>query len=260
MDRAAVNSDHIGKSCIFIRDIISLCPVYGSKHTDPKEKAFAASSAGRSFTGAALVELPGVHTAVFGCHWNHYVFNLSVVCNLSGTLVFRKKLQLRAVITAILILAGVVITIPDFTVNSRYLQGILIGMGSAVSYAVLTTMNKQFTQTYTGSVIAMYEQGIAALLLLPSLLFIKASFTLPDIALLALLGVLMTAVAHTLFISSLKGISAQTAGICSSMETVYGILLAMLVLGEIPSLRECVGAVVILSVVIYSQKTEAAAG
>jgi len=106
----------------------------------------------------------------------------------------------------------------------------------------------------------MYEQGIAALLLLPSLLFIKASFTLPDIALLALLGVLMTAVAHTLFISSLKGISAQTAGICSSMETVYGILLAMLVLGEIPSLRECIGAVVILSVVIYSQKTEAAAG
>lgn len=175
-------------------------------------------------------------------------------------LFFRKKLQLRAVIMAILILAGVVITIPDFTVNSRYLQGILIGMGSAVSYAVLTTMNKQFTQTYTGSIIAMYEQGIAALLLLPSLLFIKASFTLPDIALLALLGVLMTAVAHTLFISSLKGISVQTAGICSSMETVYGILLAMLVLGEIPSLRECIGAVVILFVVIYSQKTEAAAG
>ena len=37
------------------------------------------------------------------------------------------------------------------------------------------------------------------------------------------------------------------------METVYGILFALLLLGEIPSIREIVGAVIIVGVVVAAQ-------
>ena len=75
-----------------------------------------------------------------------------------------------------------------------------------------------------------------------------------DLALLLFLGVVTTALAHTLFISSLKSLPAQLAGICSSMETVYGILFAFMFLREVPSVREIIGAAIIVAAVVFAQK------
>ena len=80
--------------------------------------------------------------------------------------------------------------------------------------------------------------------------------TLPDLGLLLVLGVVTTALAHTLFISGLKTLPARTAGLCSALETVYGILFALLLLGEVPSLREVIGCLLILGAVLASQLTE----
>ena len=45
---------------------------------------------------------------------------------------------------------------------------------------------------------------------------------------------------------------AQTAGIISGMETVYGIVYALLFLREIPTGREILGGIVILGVALYT--------
>ena len=103
------------------------------------------------------------------------------------------------------------------------------------------------------AVIAFYEQGWAALWLTPSLFFLSMRPTLTDWGFLLFLGIITTALAHTLFISSLKSIPARLAGVISSMEAVYGILLAFVLLGETPSLREIAGGTVIIGVVIFSQ-------
>ena len=50
----------------------------------------------------------------------------------------------------------------------------------------------------------------------------------------------------------MKHVRAQTAGIIASLESVYGIISAALILGEIPSLRELVGGAVILGTAAYS--------
>jgi drug/metabolite transporter (DMT)-like permease len=72
--------------------------------------------------------------------------------------------------------------------------------------------------------------------------------------LLLFLGVITTALAHTLFIASLETLPAQLAGVCSSLETVYGIIFAFLFLREIPTVREIIGAVVIVGAVIIAQR------
>ena len=61
-----------------------------------------------------------------------------------------------------------------------------------------------------------------------------------------------TAFAHSLYVSAQKSVRAQTAGIISGMETVYGIFYALIFLGEVPSVRELAGGVVILGVAMYS--------
>ena len=45
---------------------------------------------------------------------------------------------------------------------------------------------------------------------------------------------------------------AQTAGIISGMETVYGIIFAFVFLREVPTVRELIGGAVILGVALYS--------
>jgi drug/metabolite transporter (DMT)-like permease len=64
--------------------------------------------------------------------------------------------------------------------------------------------------------------------------------------LLVILGTACTAVSHTLFIKGMRSIKAQTASIISSLEPVYGIVFAFLLLDEIPSLRTVAGGCIIL--------------
>ena len=169
-------------------------------------------------------------------------------------LMFHRKPEIRNIILAIIILIGVLITIPEFSLESRMFIGILIGMISALAYAMLTIMNKSITARYSGTVTAFYEQTTAAVVLFPFILRARLQPSASDIGLLLFLGVVTTALAHTLFISSLRSIPAQLAGICSSMETVYGILFAFIFLGEVPSVREIVGAAIIVAAVVLAQK------
>ena len=165
----------------------------------------------------------------------------------------REKLNGRNVFIAVLIIIGVLITIPEFSLDNNMFKGIMIGMISPIAYAFLTLLNKGFTQRYTGTQISFYEQAVAALVLLPFVLGADIHPTMRDIGLLIIFGTVTTAFAHTLFISCLKHVPAQLAGICSSMETVYGILLALALLGEVPSMREIIGGVIITAAVIYAQ-------
>ena len=72
------------------------------------------------------------------------------------------------------------------------------------------------------------------------------------------MGCVCTAFAYSLYVSAQKGVKAQTAGIISGMETVYGIVYALLFLGEVPSVREIVGGTVILAVALTSSLVKAA--
>ncbi|MBD0270020.1 MAG: EamA family transporter, partial [Cyanobacteria bacterium Co-bin8] len=67
-----------------------------------------------------------------------------------------------------------------------------------------------------------------------------------SLGLLLVLGVLCTALAHTLFIESLAVLRTQLASVISALEPVYGILLAVVLLGEIPNARTLAGGLLIL--------------
>ena len=64
---------------------------------------------------------------------------------------------------------------------------------------------------------------------------------------MAAIGFVCTAIAYSLYVSAQKGVRAQTAGIISGMETVYGIIFAF-----VPTVRELIGGAVILGVALYS--------
>lgn len=206
--------------------------------------------------------------AILAVHWWAFLQSIQLSTVAIGTITFssyplfvvlmepllrKTDLDRRNLLLALLILAGVLLTIPEFSLGNRTVQGILIGELSALCYAILTFQNESFSRSYESLSIAFYEQAVAAILLLPFALSIDWEISFRTIGLLALLGIVTTGFAHTLFIRSLRVLPSSTAGLISSMEMVYGILFALLFLGEIPSAREIAGGLMILAAVILTQ-------
>ena len=167
-------------------------------------------------------------------------------------LFFKEKIKLSDVMIAIVTLLGVMLVIPKFQLGNSSTQGVMWGIISGFTYAILSMLNRKFVKEYPSIVIAFYEQFIATIVLIPFLFLEKPVFSLKDILLLVLLGIVFTGICHSLFINGLKNIKTQTAGIISSLEPVYGIIFAAFLLREIPTLREILGGVIILSTVFYS--------
>lgn len=167
-------------------------------------------------------------------------------------LVTRQPLRGMDVLLALLTLAGAALVVPSFALANSTTQGVLWGLLAAGSFAVLALFNRHYVRRYSSLLVAFWQQASAAVVLLPLLLVYAQPASPADLLLLAVLGVVFTALAHTLFIQGLSSVKAQTASIISSLEPVYGILFAALLLGEIPALRTLVGGAVILGVVVYS--------
>lgn len=166
--------------------------------------------------------------------------------------VFRERLRLRNVVIAFVTLLGVALIIPTFELSNNITQGVLWGIVSGFTFALLSILNKKYVNKYSSLVISFYQDGVAALVLLPFMLVQSPVLSGFDIALLALLGVLFTAVAHTLFIKGMSTIKAQLASVIASLEPVYGIIFAALLLNEIPSVRTIIGGIIILATTFYA--------
>lgn len=204
---------------------------------------------------------------IMAIHWTAFMQSVQMASVAIGTItfstfplfvtfiepvIFKEKLRAKSVICALLMLLGVFILVPaDGSGNT--VSGILVGMVSALTYALLSLLNRRFSSRYAGSVVCFYEQFIATIVLFPFILAAPPQLTGKDLALLVLLGVFCTALAHSLFVSSLRKVRVQTAGIISGgMESVYGIILAFLLLGEPPTTRELIGGIVVIAVTVYT--------
>jgi drug/metabolite transporter (DMT)-like permease len=163
-------------------------------------------------------------------------------------LFFREKLYTIDVVLALIALAGVVILVPNFDPGNRATQGVLWGIASGLTFAILSLLNRKYVRRHSSLTIALYQDLFAAVALLPFVVSEWPVFTLTDVLLLGVLGVLCTAVAHSLFIAGLHGIKAGTASMIACLEPVYGAILAAVFLDEVPSVRTILGGVILLGV------------
>ncbi|MCX6566496.1 MAG: DMT family transporter [Candidatus Aminicenantes bacterium] len=161
-------------------------------------------------------------------------------------LFFRARISRLHVALSFVCLAGVFLIIPHFAWSDRVFQGVIYGLGAGATFSLLSIFNRKLSFRYASPVVAFYQDAFAALFLLPVAFLKPFALSGRDIALLAILGLLCTAVAHTLFIAGMRRLSAQTASIISALEPVYGIVFAALLLREWPVARTILGGLVIL--------------
>lgn len=167
-------------------------------------------------------------------------------------LFFKQKPNKKDLITAFATTIGILLIIPKFTLGNNITLGALYGIVSGLSLASITVLSKKYSNNYSGFTSAFYQNLVATIVLIPIFSILKPNITPHDLGLLALLGTCFSAIPHLLLLLSLKNIKAQTTSIILGLEAVYGILLAMILLNETPSLRTILGGTVILATSAYA--------
>jgi drug/metabolite transporter (DMT)-like permease len=160
-------------------------------------------------------------------------------------LFFKEKIELSTLFFTLLCVVGIFLIVPRFDLADSVYQGVLWGLLAGFTFSILTILNRKLAQTHSSLLIAFYQDFWATIFLLPFFFILRPHLEKRDIFLLLILGIFCTALSHSLFIKGMRLIKAQTAAIISSLEPVYGIILALLILKEIPSLRTILGGMVI---------------
>lgn len=164
---------------------------------------------------------------------------------------FRERYSARALAAAALITGGVALMVPQWSMGNATAQGIGWGVVAGFTFALLSLINRQLVMKHDAIRLALHQDAFAALLLCLALPLMDLELSAGDVALLGVLGVFCTALAHALFIQSMRRLPARTAAIVSNLEPVYGIILAALLLGEMPAPRTLAGGGVILLGVLW---------
>jgi drug/metabolite transporter (DMT)-like permease len=161
----------------------------------------------------------------------------------------------REALTTLLVSAGLLVLVPSFEWRDSVVQGLAWGLASAFTFALLAVRSRRYAATHAPSVVALWQNLFAAFTLAPFVWVGRAAIPAispRDLLLIVVLGLACTALAHTLFIASLRRVSAHVASVVAALEPVYGIALAALLLHEIPTARTLVGAVLIVGAALYA--------
>lgn len=202
---------------------------------------------------------------LMGVHWVTYfyalqmsnvaigmlsMFTYPVLTAFLEPILLKTKFQKIHLLLGALVLFGIYFLIPDFSLANSYTIAIIMGVFSALVYALRNLLMKSKVAKYDGSMLMSFQTGIVGVLLLPAFLFTDFSEVVSQWQTIVTLALLTTAIGHTLFLASFKHFTITTASILSSVQPVYGIIIGAIFLSEFPTWSTIFGGVLILTAVV----------
>ena len=170
---------------------------------------------------------------------------------------FKRKIISYEVIFGLIVIIGLYII---FKVESEYLSGILFALLASFLGALFSIFNGMLVKSNNASVISFYELLFGVLFITIYVLFTdgfdNTFFKLSgsDWTYLIILASICTAYAFIASVHVMKWISPYTLMLTTNMEPIYGILLALLILGEKEYMSPTfyLGAIIILLTVVLN--------
>ena len=135
---------------------------------------------------------------------------------------------------------------PHFT--RRMLIGDLLALGSAITFGLYSVAGRSQRESYPLFTYATAVYGLAALWMLPvaAANLTPEGYTLVPILSVIALAILPLGIGHTLYNAALRRAHATSVNLIATQEVTGGVLLGILLLGEMPGVNEIVGMVVTL--------------
>lgn len=173
-------------------------------------------------------------------------------------LVFKKSWKAVSFVLVLLSSLGIYLILPEWNWESNYSQGAFWGVMSGLSFSIIIIYNRYLllkneqNEKNKALNITFFQDAFAMICLTPLLFFFLEPINTISWLQLVILGLVFTALAHLLYVNGLKNIEARTASLIANMEPVWGILFAVLLLGESLDLSIFIGGVLILCSAILS--------
>ncbi len=224
---------------------------------------------GFSFTLARKDILAIALSGVFmGLHWITYFYSLQlsnvaigmlslftypVMTSLLEPVFLKTQFSKMHLLLGVLVLIGIYFLAPTFDTENDYFLAILIGLLSALCFAIRNLLVKTKIASYNGSVVMWYQTLVVAIMLIPAYFIFDINGFIAQLPYIGMLAFITTALGHTMFLFSIKRFSVTAASLMGSVQPIYGIILGIIFLNEIPGWRTVLGGSLILfSVVVES--------
>lgn len=168
--------------------------------------------------------------------------------------VFRERILAGERVLLGCVTLGLVLVTPSFDVGDRGTAGLLWGLASGLSFALLAMTNRRAARGMAAVQVAFWQNLVVALVVGPFALARMAAPAPAGWLWLAVLGVFCTGLAQTLFVKSLDGLNARSAGMIIALEPVYAIACAWWLFGEQPSARVLAGGALIVGAIVAAAR------
>ncbi|MGY5355458.1 DMT family transporter [Wenyingzhuangia sp. IMCC45467] len=219
---------------------------------------FDASKDGKLFLISAILQ---------GGHWITYfyalqlagaglgiisLFTYPIFTTLLEPIIRKTSFNPKHLFLGLLVLLGLYILTPEFSMGNQTSLGIGFGVISAIFYAIRNILMKDLVAKHNATKLMFYQTGLIAILLAPIFVFIPLDIEAysSQLSHLLILGIFTTAVGHTYLVSCFNNFSATSASLLSCIQPLYGSLLAFVFLHEIPTIATVTGGLMIISAVV----------
>lgn len=221
------------------------------------------------FSGTAI----GINWILLFESYNHTTVAKATLCYYLAPIFFviispfvlNEKMTVKKLLCTITALFGMILIsgVIDSSFNKNIFingewKGIFLAVGAAVFYAIVMVLNKKTHDI--GSFDKTIVQLItAAVIILPYSLAAEtlnlASLNPKSIIMTAVVGILHTGIAYTLYFSAVKELPAQSTAVLSYIDPAAAMLLSVLLLNETMKPLNFVGAAMILGAAMISELT-----
>ncbi len=162
-----------------------------------------------------------------------------------------EKFDAITIFSLLLSLFGCFIAVTSGSTLALNLKGwaILTGPISAFTFAYQIVATKHLLKRYSIWTVLIYIFGFSTLFWLfinPPWVIISKNYTAGDWGWLWLFAIISILIPQTAFASGLRLLRASTAGIISILEPIIAILMAFLILGELLTIIQIFGAVLVI--------------
>lgn len=168
-----------------------------------------------------------------------------------SVLIFKEELTVQKVLALIIAFIGCALAVGLVGGNDELnITGLWMGIGSGVTYALYTIINKSLLKKYDPMTLTFYAFGISALCLLPFAdvmgIFDIAVNVEGSIFWMLGLGVLITLIPYFLYGCGLRGLDAGYVSVLALIEPMVATVAGFLMYGQAPTAMKLCGIVLVI--------------
>lgn len=180
------------------------------------------------------------HTTIANAVLAHYI--APVLVAFLAAYFLREKVTRVLVIAIALSSTGLLVMLGGFSAGSSDTAGIIAGLISGCSYAVLIVMARVYTQQFHPLLMSFVPNVVIMILLAP---FVR-EFPVHALWSFIVMGVVHSTIAPMLYYWGMKIVTANRTAVLGYLEPVMAIIFSMVFLQEVPALKSLAGGGLII--------------